>query len=258
MGFQSSCAYFISDAHLGINLAGYESREDDLIGFLNTVVSEADHLFIVGDLFDFWIEYKTTIRSCYFKILNALANLRNSGTDITYITGNHDFAVKSFLVDTLGIKVVHDHYSIRYQNKLLHFFHGDGIIAKDSGYRILRKILRNPLNQKLYQMLHPDFAIWLAELFSGSSRKYLADRLTESKIDEYKAAALQMLNNGDDLVIFGHTHRAQLWQMPNGKSFLNPGEWIKKYTYGTLAEGIPHIYRYISPYVSQEIEAKPF
>ena len=258
MAIQPALAYFISDAHLGIDLKGYESREKNLIRFFDEIVHGADHLFIVGDLFDFWIEYKTAIRSCYFPILCALSNLRKSGTEITYITGNHDFAVKSFLTDSLGITIIHDHYQCTYQNKKIHFFHGDGIVAKDWGYRILRKILRNPLNQALYKTLHPDFAIWFAEFFSGSSRKYLADKLTDSKINEYKEAAKIMLDSGDELVVFGHTHRPQLWKTETDKHFLNPGEWIKQYTYGTLTNGCPQLFRYNPGKSPTEILAQPY
>jgi UDP-2,3-diacylglucosamine hydrolase len=246
--------YFISDAHLGINLGNYKDREKDLTSFLETIRT-CEELFIVGDLFDFWIEYKYLIRSDYFNVLNSLYNLIKLGTKITYLAGNHDFALGNFLSDTLGIQIYYNSLIKNIQGRQVYIYHGDGIVKSDFGYRLLKKILRNPLNQKLYKVLHPNIGISLANFFSGSSRKMLSHWLTEEKLEEYRKQAKSLLKQFD-IVIFGHTHRPEIISFGENKIYVNTGEWIRTYNYAKMENGNISLWQWFPDKPSLEILPK--
>ncbi len=239
----TSGAYFISDAHLGLALPGCEKREAMLRDFFRTRVAQASHLFIVGDLFDFWIEYRHAIRPEYFTAVHELKLLSEKGVAVHYLCGNHDFAMGTFLRDTAGIQVHPDGYHTTLQGKKLYLFHGDGLLSKDVGYRILRRILRNRLNQRLYKLLHPNLGIPLAQMVSGSSRHLLSFRMRPSHLMEYRRSAWNELQKGSDIVIFGHTHTPELsfW---GEKTYCNTGNWLKNHFYAHMYKGKVSLYEY--------------
>jgi UDP-2,3-diacylglucosamine hydrolase len=245
-------AYFISDVHLGIARAGQEQREAELIDFLRSIGESADFLFILGDFFDFWIEYNYAIRPDYFPILHELKRLAESGTQIHYLAGNHDFALGTFLQKHIGITIHPGHVSTTIGGRKLHLFHGDGTLRSDHGYRLLRSVLRNPVNQKLFKLLHPDIAVPLANFFSSSSRLLMAERMTEAHRAEYRQAAQQFLRQGDDVVFFGHTHNAELCQWGN-TTYCNTGNWLKNRNFATLNQGQVRLWNYRTDGPPQEI-----
>jgi UDP-2,3-diacylglucosamine hydrolase len=229
-------AYFIGDAHLGMPIRGYEAREQHLYSFLEHISAKASQLFIMGDLFDFWVEYRHAIRPEYFLTLHFLKRCVEAGVEVHYLAGNHDFALESFLPHTLGIKIHRDEYSAEIQGKKVFMHHSDGLISQDKAYRILKKVVRNPLNQKLFKMLHPNVGIGIASFFSKSSRKYLVANYHKEMLRNYRAVARNLLDKEYDVVVFGHTHYPQLNRYGE-KYFCNPGEWIRRYTYGELSQG---------------------
>jgi UDP-2,3-diacylglucosamine hydrolase len=249
----NNISYFISDAHLGLPINGCDEREDNLISFLETTLKPGCNLFIVGDLFDFWIEYNQAIRPDYFNILCILKQLVKTGVTIHYLAGNHDFALGSFLEKNVGTIIHEKHYITELQGKRVHLYHGDGLIKKDAGYRILKKILRNPVNQKIYKIIHPDIGVPLGSFCSGSSRKVTSNFITENVLEEYREHARKFLNKGDDIVIFGHTHRPEIFHW-NEKTYCNTGEWIHDYTYAKLENGKMSLWRYIQGGNTQEIK----
>ncbi len=236
--------YFLSDAHLGIHVKNCDERESHLITFLRSMHDSASHLFIVGDLFDFWIEYRHAIRPNYFNILHEFKALIENGTRIYYLSGNHDFALGPFLRDTIGIHICPDHFEITLQKKNIHLYHGDGILKSDYGYRLWRRVLRNPVNQKLYKLLHPNIGVPLASVFSGSSRYFHKHRWTEKKRREYVQAAKNFLDSGADITVMAHTHLAEIYDF-DGKIYCNTGEWLRRYTYAKLKEGSVSLWQYL-------------
>lgn len=229
-------AYFISDAHLGTRLPGYDQREEEMLLFLRELRGSASHLFIVGDLFDFWIEYTHAIRPIYFPVLHELRSLVEDGVELHYLAGNHDFALGPFLSDTVGITIHPDHFATRLQGKKVHLYHGDGLLRRDVGYRLLRRVLRNPLNQRLYKMLHPNVGVPLAGLFSRSSRKFMRAFDRKIPLDEYRVWARGRLEDGNDLVVLGHTHHPEICDF-GGRVYCNTGEWIRRYSYARMEDG---------------------
>lgn len=243
--------YFISDAHFGIKLSEDEQRESLFFEFIKTIPSSAT-LFIVGDLFDFWIEYKWAIRPDYFLVLHKLMELKERGVEIHYLAGNHDFALGKFLSDNLGITIHSNFFEGIIQDKKIYIYHGDGLIKKDVGYRILKKVLRNPLNQRLYKLLHPNIGVPLGVFFSGSSRKYLRKVISEERLSAYHSCARKVIDKGYDIVIFGHTHHAEL--LTNGTTaYCNTGSWLINYNYATLQDGSLRLWRYHNQAFSEEI-----
>jgi UDP-2,3-diacylglucosamine hydrolase len=246
-----SAAYFISDAHLGIPVPGHNDRQKHLFSFLDEIEDSAEALYIVGDLFDFWIEYKHAIRPDYFAVVARLRRLVDSGVELHYLAGNHDFALGPFLRDTVGLCIHLDHVETTIQGKRVHLYHGDGVVKKDVGYRILKRVLRNPVNQRLYKLLHPDIGVPLASFFSGNSRKMLADWLTEKRLEEYRCCARSLLEN-NDIVIFGHTHKPEVRKYGNGV-YINTGEWIRKYTFAKMENGTAGLWEWFPDRLAQEI-----
>jgi UDP-2,3-diacylglucosamine hydrolase len=244
--------YFISDAHLGLPIRDCVEREQCLINFLREIISGEKILFIVGDLFDFWIEYRSAIRPDYFPVLYELRKVVENGGEIHYLAGNHDFIFGSFLEETIGIHLHSGHFSTILQGKKVHLFHGDGLIKRDVGYRILKQVLRNPFNQRLYKLLHPDLGVPMGSFCSGSSRKVTSQFITEDILEEYRAHARQYLQNGDDIVLFAHTHRPEIWHY-GAKTYCNSGEWIRQYTFAKLEKGAMSLWRYFPGGKIQEI-----
>ncbi len=248
-----SVCYFVSDAHLGIRMDGYDNRQERLFAFFDAISVDARALYIVGDLFDFWIEYKHCIRPDYFAVVSRLRNLVEKGVEVHYLAGNHDFALGPFLRDTVGLHIHLDHFETVIQGRKVHLYHGDGLVKKDVGYRILKRILRNPVNQNLYKLLHPDIGVPLASFFSGNSRKMLANWLTEEKLEEYRNNARVLLKSSD-IVVFGHTHKPEIRRYGD-KTYVNTGEWIRRYTFAKMKEGTIGLWEWFSDAAPREIAA---
>jgi UDP-2,3-diacylglucosamine hydrolase len=226
--------YFISDAHLSFDHRyGDAVREKYLLNFLDQVESNGDGLFILGDLFDFWFEYRYVIPSRYFAVLAALKRCSDRGMIMGYVTGNHDFWIGDFFRNELNIPVYADHIDITLQGKHLYISHGDGLSPRDKGYRILKRILRHPMNIRLYQLLHPDLGFRLAGFFSRLSRDH---RLVKDRDEEYIGYAQDLFRRGFDGVVMGHTHRPMELR-ESGNVYINLGEWMSGFTYGTLKNG---------------------
>jgi UDP-2,3-diacylglucosamine hydrolase len=234
---------FVSDAHFGIRFPGHEDRERLFFNFLEQEAAGWSELYLVGDLFDFWIEYRNAIRTDYVMVLHHLWQVIDKGVAIHYLAGNHDFALGPFLQKTMGITLYPGALSREIQGKRVYLFHGDGLIKRDIGYRILKKLLRNPINQRIYKLLHPDIGIPLGNFVSGSSRKYLNKPLAGKLRDEYRNCARKELAQGHDVVIFGHIHLPEYIKYPSG-IYCNIGSWLKHYTYATMADGELSLWRY--------------
>lgn len=222
--------YFVSDLHFGfLNRADDIKVEEKFIGLLN-LITNGDTLVIVGDLFDYWFDYRKVIPAPFFNVLSALFKLSKSGAKIIYLIGNHDFGHYRFFRDELNIKPIETDLSLEFYGKKFYLSHGDGKSYSDFGYKIIKKFLRNKFLQSLYRLIHPDLGIWLA---SGSSRK--SRHYTETKDygnrDGMKDFACKKIDEGYDYVIMGHRHKLCEFEYKNGK-YINLGEWIKNPHYG--------------------------
>jgi len=227
--------YFISDVHL--NLKGFEAekiQESLLIDFLDYAKEDAKEIFIVGDLFDFWIEYKYVVPKGYYRLFNKIFELTKKNINFTYLAGNHDFWRGKYFQEEFGIEILHNNIERKIEGKKFFISHGDGLAYKDTGYKILKKILRSKISQKLYSMLHPDIGIWLAKKTSKTSRVH-TEKKDYSKKDGLKDFAMDKLKEGFDFVIMGHRHKPVKAEN-NGSFYINLGDWIDDFSYGLFKD----------------------
>jgi UDP-2,3-diacylglucosamine hydrolase len=232
----SKSIFFLSDAHLGAEEEYKEKlKEEKLIQFLDKVKQEGELLYLVGDMFEFWFEYKNVIPKDHFGVLNKLRQLVDYGIEIKYVVGNHDFWLGDFLPKQIGIPIFKDSVDVIHQDKRIFISHGDGLAKKDVGYRILKRILRNRVNIFLYRQIPPDIAYPLAKFVAGRSRNYVQKRDT-GYLGEYEDFAAERINQGYDAVVLAHTHVPVLKDL-NGGIYLNLGDWFQHFTYGRLYQG---------------------
>ena len=221
--------YFFSDAHLGLgSLEENRQRELRLIRFLDLIKCDAEQIFIVGDLFDYWFEYKSVVPKKYFRLFAKLAELTEQNIRIFFVAGNHDFWVKDYFRDELGIEVHLDPIETEICNKRFLIHHGDGLLKDDIGYKILKKILRNKVNIFLFSLIHPDITGWIARWSSRTSRRYTSNRSYES--NGMMEFARQKIQEGTDFVVMGHNH-VPSYQTIEGGTYVNLGDWISENTY---------------------------
>jgi UDP-2,3-diacylglucosamine hydrolase len=235
--------FIISDAHIGAQSAGEEEKKAALLrSFLQYVAGQSARLIINGDLFDFWFEYHHAIPRTHFHLIAQLALMSRNGTTIDYVAGNHDFWLGTFMAQEVGLHVHRDEMELTCAGRRIYIRHGDGLLKKDHGYRVLKKILRHPLNIFLYRLLHPDIGVPLALFFSQMSRN--AEKNVYFKTDEeYRAWAFKKIDEGYDGVILGHSHIPALVRHGQGW-YANAGNWIQAFTFINIDNGQPGLYRW--------------
>lgn len=222
--------YFVSDHHF----EGTPNESKKLRIFLDFIeyIKGCDSLFIVGDFFDFYFEYKTQIPKAYFELLTALRMLKEGGTKIYYIVGNHDYWVDDFFTNTLGIEVYKNPLELTVQNRKILLAHGDEFLS----FSPIRWLLRNKLSIFLFYWLHPDIAQAIGRLVSRLSTKTSKG----IKWNRLYNVAKQKFSLGFDAVIFGHIHtpkHIRIQGLKGSKDFILLGDWINHFTYGKLVNG---------------------
>jgi len=225
-------AFFISDVHLGLEDKERErAKERRLLSFFRRVEEEGDQLYILGDLFDYWFEYKYVIPRGYHHVLSALGRLVEHGVEVRYLAGNHDFWLKDFFPSDLGIPVYKDPVGITIGGKRFYLHHGDGLALRDAGYRLLKKVLRNRLSIFFFTLIHPDITAPIAKASSKGSRQY-TDRKDFGETDGMILCATDKIREGYDFVVMGHRH-VPLYQAIGRGVYINLGDWI---SYSSYAE----------------------
>jgi UDP-2,3-diacylglucosamine hydrolase len=224
--------YFFSDAHLGIGtLREDQERELRLVRFLDFIRRDAEQIFIVGDLFDYWFEYKTVVPKKYFRLFAKIAEITEKGIRIYFIAGNHDFWIKDYFRTELGMEIHLNPVEADIRGKRFFIHHGDGLLKGDTGYKILKRILRSKVNIFLFSLVHPDIAGRIARLSSQASRRYTSNRAYESK--DMTDFAGKKISEGFDFVVMGHNHVPSLQEIGSG-TYVNLGDWIYENTYAVF------------------------
>jgi UDP-2,3-diacylglucosamine hydrolase len=234
--------YFASDFHLGTDARlTSQERERQIVRWLDQMALDAEQLFLVGDIWEFWVEYKSVVPKGSVRLLGKLAELRDGGLNIEFFTGNHDLWMGRYFEDELGI-LTHRQPILREINgKSCFIGHGDGLGPGDSGYKFLKKIFTNPTCQWLFRAIHPDVGSALGQFWSGKSRvKNLTDDLLflgEKEEWLIQFCEQQLSSFKPDYFIFGHRHLPIDWMLSNGKSrYINLGEWMRATTFAVLDE----------------------
>jgi UDP-2,3-diacylglucosamine hydrolase len=190
-------------------------------------------VFFVGDIFDYWFEYNTVVPKHFYRTLSKIYDLKKQGIKITYLMGNHDFGHNSFFKEEFDIEIITTDLDITIDNKKIYIAHGDGKAYNDTGYLILKKVLRAKLSNILFRILHPDIGIGLASGSSRQSRTY-TDKKEFSQKDGLKDFAIKKIEEGYDYVIMGHRHKKEyikhIYQnksnIEKSGTYINLGEWF--------------------------------
>ena len=228
--------YFISDLHVGAGDTKKEKEKlEHLFSFFDYIEKPKNKLFIVGDLFDFWFEYKHVVPGKYYRLFFRFSKMIEKGVEIHFLPGNHDFWIRDFFEKEIGFDVHPEVFETEIDGVKFFLFHGDGVSKKDKGYQLLKKIFRNPLNIFLYRWLHPDIGVPLANLSSHTSRKHTANKKLNDE-DDYLEFAVDKFKKGFDCVIMGHSHNPWI-ETINGKHLINLGDWINNFYYGLFSNG---------------------
>ncbi len=228
---------FIADAHLGIPGAT-PSQSERFTDFLRHLRGNISHLYIVGDLFDFWFEYKSVVPRKSPRVIFELYNLVRDGVQVVLFAGNHDYWLGSYLSNDVGLQIVRDGLTVEHQGRRMYLHHGDGLYPNDHGYRLLKRILRNKVSIFLFSILHPDLAAWIAKICSNTSRKYASLEYSNSiSTGLFRDIADECLKeNAIDTVIYGHAHVPLIEERPGGTLALL-GDWIMHDSYVVLENG---------------------
>jgi UDP-2,3-diacylglucosamine hydrolase len=229
-------AFFIADAHLGQGSeASNRTRERDVLAFFDHVGASGAALFVYGDLFDFWFEYRHAIPKRYVRVLLALGELRRHGLPVTYVGGNHDFWIGDYLRRELDVAFTDEPLDLRLQGRRILLAHGDGMGPGDRGYKALKAVLRHPVSRWLYRWVHPDIGIPLAQGTSRTSRDH-APRRARSEEELEGSLGEPLFRRGYDAVVLGHFHRA-IHRRARDRDFLVLGEWIEGRSVARRARG---------------------
>jgi UDP-2,3-diacylglucosamine hydrolase len=235
----NSKIYFLSDFHLGApDAAASLVREKKVVRFLDEIKADAKEIFIVGDLFDFWFEYKMVVPRGFTRILGKLAEITDAGIPIHFFVGNHDMWMKDYFQKELNIPVYFEPKEFEYSGKKFLVGHGDGLGPGDHGYKFIKKIFRNRVCQWMFGILPPQIGIGLANYFSRKSRaktgtteeKFLGEE--NEWLIIYSKEVLQKQHF--DFFIFGHRHLPIDIKLNNDSQYINLGDWIKFFTYAVF------------------------
>lgn len=198
-------------------------------------------LYLVGDVFDFWFDYKKVVPRGFIRILGKLAELKDRGVEIFYFTGNHDLWMFDYLKKELDIPIYHEPIEVVLQNKNFIIGHGDGLGPGDHGYKRLKKLFSSPVAQTMFRWIHPDLGIGLADYFSSKSREAqdaIQQFLGPDKEWLIQYAEKKLLEKSIDYFVFGHRHLPIDYTLKNGSSrYINLGDWLQFQTYAMLKDG---------------------
>ena len=233
--------YFLSDFHLGA--PDHESslvREKRVVRFLDEMKKDAQIIFILGDLFDFWYEYKKVVPKGFVRILGKLAELTDSGIIIHFFVGNHDMWMNGYFEKELNIDVFYDPKEFEFNGKKFLIGHGDGLGPGDHRYKFMKKIFRNKFSQWLFGTLHPAAGIGLADYFSRKSRAVTGSG-DEHFLGEDKEWLIlyckELLEKKHfDFFIFGHRHLPIVFKLNGQSVYINLGDWIKYNSYAVFED----------------------
>lgn len=228
--------YFASDFHLGApNDEVSLEREKRIIRWLDEIKKDATEIFLVGDIFDFWFEYKRAIPRGFVRLQGKIAEITDSGIPVHVFTGNHDMWIFDYLPKELGVLLHRNPIVREWKGKKFYIGHGDGLGPGDRGYKFLKKVFASKFCQWSFARLHPNLGIWLADLSSKKSRAATGDADEKFLGEENEWLAIYsreyLKKEHIDFFVFGHRHLPIQMQVGNDSTYFNLGEWINYNTY---------------------------
>ncbi|MDA7802972.1 UDP-2,3-diacylglucosamine diphosphatase [Crocinitomix sp.] len=231
--------FFASDFHLGAPT--YEEsliREKKVVRWLDSIKDEAEEIYLLGDVFDFWFEYKKAIPKGFVRLQGKIAEITDSGTPIHWFIGNHDMWIFDYIPKELGVNIIRHEIEREYNGKSFFIGHGDGLGPGDRGYKFIKKVFRNKVCQWLFARLHPNFGIALANFSSRKSRAATGNQdaifYGEDKEMLIQFCKTKLADKQYDFLIFGHRHLPIDFKLENNARYVNIGDWITYFTYGVF------------------------
>ncbi len=229
--------YFASDFHLGIpDKASSLKREKLIVKWLEEIKHDAAEIYIMGDIFDFWFEYKKVVPKGFTRLLGKISELSDSGIAISLFTGNHDMWMFNYLQEELGVTIYRKPVTREFGGKKFFLAHGDGLGPGDHGYKFIKKVFASSVSQWLFARIHPNFGISMANFWSRRSRMSNGEKETfKGEENEYLVQFIKQTLEKEhfDYFIFGHRHLPL--QIQVGSSlYVNLGEWVNYSTYAVF------------------------
>lgn len=228
--------FFASDFHLGA--PNYEDslvREKKIIAWLESIENEAHEIYLLGDVFDFWFEYRHSIPKGFVRLQGKIASLTDKGIKIHWFYGNHDMWVFDYIPKELGVELHPTEIQAVYNGKQFFIGHGDGLGPGDHGYKFIKKIFRSKISQWCFARLHPNFGIGMANFFSKKSRVATGNEDAtfhgeeKEMLIQYCKTVLEKDNY--DFFVFGHRHLPIEFDLPKGAKYINTGDWIQYFSF---------------------------
>ena len=227
--------FFASDFHLGLP-AGSDplEREKKVVNWIKSVSAEAKEIYLLGDIFDFWWEYKRVVPKGFTRFLGTISSVTDSGLPVHFFTGNHDMWMGNYLRDECGVIIHTDPIVTCFNERQFYLAHGEGLGTSNTGYKILLAMFRNRTIRKLYSAIHPSIGVWIGYRWSLNSRlgKGISlDFLGEDKEDLFRHSRQVLKEKKIDYFIYGHRHLPMMKELESGSVITILGDWIKEGTY---------------------------
>jgi len=231
--------YFASDQHFGApTFEKSKIREQKFVKWLDEIKNDAEVLFLLGDLFDFWFEYKKAVPKGFVRVLGKLAELKDNGVQIHFFVGNHDLWMRDYFETELNIPVYHKPKEFTFNNKTFLVGHGDGLGPGDKGYKRMKKVFTNPISKWLYRWLHPDIGIGLAQYLSVKNKLISGEDDVTFLGEENEWLILyckkKLIQKKYDYFVFGHRHLPLEIVLSDTSKYINTGDWIRYFTYAVF------------------------
>lgn len=212
-------------------------REKLFVQWLDEIKSDAEAIYLVGDIFDFWFEYKKAVPKGYVRLLGKLAEISDSGIPIHIFTGNHDMWLFDYLEDEINAHIYREPIEVSLKGKRFFIGHGDGLGPGDNGYKLIKKIFKNKLCQWLFERIHPNLGISIAQYWSKKSRiangekdeSYHGEKEWLTQFCKGKMKTIEV-----DYFIFGHRHLPLEVDLGNNTTYINLGEWVNYNSYAVF------------------------
>lgn len=229
--------YFLSDFHLGTPNAGASlQREKTIVAFLDTIKHDAQEVFLAGDMFDFWFEYRAVVPKGFVRLLGKLAELSDSGIKLHFFVGNHDMWIRDYFQKELNMQVYFEPAVFEFNGKRFYIGHGDGLGPGDHKYKFLKKIFRSPFCQWLFGILPPAIGMGIANYFSRKSRNEQAEEKFAGEENEWLITFCKetLQKEHFDYFIFGHRHLVIDFPLKEDSRYINLGDWINFNSYAVF------------------------
>ena len=231
--------YFASDQHFGAPTAELSfPREQKFVAWLDEIKVDAEALFLLGDLFDFWFEYKTVVPKGFVRVLGKLAEIRDSGIPIYFFVGNHDLWMSDYFEKELNIPVYRDNKEFTFNNKTFLIGHGDGKGPGDKGYKRMKRVFTNSFSKALFRWIHPDLGVKLGQYLSVKNKLISGDEDVKFLGEDNEWLVLyskrKLETKHYNYLVFGHRHLPMKITVGENSEYVNLGDWIGYFTYGVF------------------------